>query len=66
MLLSILSIPYDSGIDTYRYRKFRYFCQACYYILHTLASVHSGALQMNILHVLEHQLDTCTLSCVYI
>ena len=28
MLLSILSIPYDSGIDTYRYRKFRYFCRA--------------------------------------
>ena len=28
MLLSILSIPYDSGIDTYRYLKFRYFCRA--------------------------------------
>jgi hypothetical protein len=28
MLLSILSIPYDSSIDTYRYRKLRYFCRA--------------------------------------
>jgi hypothetical protein len=28
MLLSILSIPYDSGINTYRYLKFRYFCRA--------------------------------------
>ena len=32
MLLSILSIPYDSGIDRYRYRKFRYFCRAWWWI----------------------------------